>query len=659
MLFSLFPLQSPGPSLDDVEQRREQFGGGGSIEEQCSSITFEDMFLYDQANFDIRVDEGWQTAQVEAKAWINWTLADDIREDLDAYLEGIVPSGGDGWLSTDEIGAVILIAADCLQHSLTRIGIRDGAAHRGGVGVDWKNTTWKDQGMEIAEYNGIPPRHLEKRECQGFNQGDCYEIPVIPATGRDCDTEVNESFGADECRVVLWLNATLEIDGLTDPNDFTIAFNSSNMSNARLDFTFPQMPDLRLDIWEECEGRYVGPDEDNPGGGSTMPRGSCFGDESSSHELLVHEDGRLTYTLFPSLERAAWPYGEDIFADFTTSPVPIDTPPKWTEEAPEDGTWFPVAEEGQTKWVSWAQLSSWFSDESGASSLEIECMTSDKGQISQSIDRSLWVTVEGLVEVSCHSIDSSGQSSGNRSWSFGVPVSIGTPELSLSDPHPIVLQVSQGWSNVSVEIGLVREGLPRSVEKILLDPQTMVDQCEGDDWCQVVYVPSSEMLPGPVLVWVRAYHTEGNYMEHLYDLGITKQGSRPLVILNSGEWQDDLWKITGQYSDPDGESVTFTISVEGEELVDGIHVQGNTWESQWIDLKDFEPGETSVTVIGCDQSNMCVSEKVLVNTTFLFEQVEHLESEGDEKGGSIPAVGAFYAMASVFAALMYLRRPDR
>jgi hypothetical protein len=251
MLFPLFPLQTPGPSLDEVEQRREQFGGGGSLEEQCSSITFEDMFIYDQAIFDIQVDEDWQTAQVAAMAWINWTLADEIRDDLDEYLEGIIPSGGDDWLSTDEVGAVILIAADCLQYSLTRIGIRDGSAHRGGVGVDWKNTTWQNDGMNIAEYNGVPPRHAEGRDCQGFDQGDCYEIPVRPSVERDCDTEINESEGADECRVILWLNATLEIQGVSNPNDFTIAFNSSNMSNARLDFTFPYIQDLRLDQWEE------------------------------------------------------------------------------------------------------------------------------------------------------------------------------------------------------------------------------------------------------------------------------------------------------------------------------------------------------------------------------------------------------------------------
>ena len=117
--------------LDLQSERMEQFGGGGSLEEQCGSITFEDIFIYNQAVFEVRVNDDWQTAEVDARAWINWSLADDIRSDLDSFLEGILPSGGDGWLSTDEIEAMISIAADCLEYSLTRIGIRDGPPHRG------------------------------------------------------------------------------------------------------------------------------------------------------------------------------------------------------------------------------------------------------------------------------------------------------------------------------------------------------------------------------------------------------------------------------------------------------------------------------------------------------------------------------------------------
>ncbi|MED5268416.1 MAG: hypothetical protein VYB00_06340, partial [Candidatus Thermoplasmatota archaeon] len=207
--------------LDSKSDRMEQFGGGGSLEEQCGSITFEDIFIYNQAIFEVRINDDWGSAEVDAKAWINWTLADDIREDLDAFLEGIVPSGGDGWLSTDEIDAMVSIAADCLEYSITRIGIRDGSPHRGGQGVSWMNTTWEDDQTNIGHFNGVPTRHSQSRDCQGFSQEGCVEVPVIPATERDCDIDINESLGADECRIELWLNATMVIDGVTDPNDFT------------------------------------------------------------------------------------------------------------------------------------------------------------------------------------------------------------------------------------------------------------------------------------------------------------------------------------------------------------------------------------------------------------------------------------------------------
>ena len=127
------------------------------------------------------------------------------------------------------------------------------------------------------------------------------------------------------------------IGGVSDPNDFTVAFNSSNMSNARLDFTFPIMPELRMDMWEECEGRFVGLDEDNPRTDVAPIRGSCIGDGSASYDLRTNDDESLTYTLYSNFSRENWPLGEDVFVDFTTSPVPTNEAPEWTLNAPSNG----------------------------------------------------------------------------------------------------------------------------------------------------------------------------------------------------------------------------------------------------------------------------------------------------------------------------------
>jgi len=653
----------PPQELHREQTKMEQFGGGGSLEEQCGSITFEDIFIYNQAIFEVRVNEDWKSAEVDAKAWINWSLADDIREDLDAFLEGIVPSGGDGWLSTDEIDAMVSIAADCLEYSITRIGIRDGAPHRGGTGVSWMNTTWEDDQTNIGHFNGVPSRHSQVRDCQGFSQDGCFEVPVIPDSERDCDIDINESLGADECRIELWLNATMLIDGISDPNDFTIAFNSSNMSNARLDFTFPVMPDLRMDMWEECEGRFVGPDEDNPRTDSAPIRGSCIGDGSANYVLKTNDDGSMTYSLNSNFSRENWPLGEDVFADFTTSSIPTDEAPTWTQEAPTNGTWIPIFEEGANKLASWEEIASWFDDESGVSNLDVVC-NSGGNEISQSIDGSLWVNVDGVTEVSCEARDASGKSTGNRTWNLGVPVSISTPEVILQDQHPLKISHSDSWDGeVIVRLALSQGGQPSEIQEFY----------KGDSTQQVVSLNPQGIVPGPVNVWVEVLVGQFSF-QHIVDLGIVKESSAPLFSFNTdyigyefglGEFNGTMWRIGGKYSDPDGETVTFTIEIGGKEFGQ-VMVSGNTWESEWIDISHEALSLPStwiliqVDITACDYSGKCTSEEVLVDIKSMMEDLSVPEAPDDsnEAGSSLPSTGIPALAIALSLALLFGRREE-
>jgi len=645
MVFSTLHL--PPEELHHEQTKMEQFGGGGSLEDQCGSITFEDIFIYNQAIFEVRVNDDWKSAEVDAKAWINWSLADDIREDLDAFLEDIVPSGGDGWLSTDEIDAMVSIAADCLEYSITRIGIRDGAPHRGGQGVSWMNTTWEDDQTNIGHFNGVPSRHSQSRDCQGFSQEGCVEVPVIPATERDCDIDINESLGVDECRIELWLNATMVIDGVTDPNDFTIAFNSSNMSNARLDFTFPAIPDLRMDMWEECEGRFVGPDEDNPRTDSAPIRGSCIGDGTASYELQVNDDGSLTYSLDSNFSREEWPLGEDVFADFTTSPIPTDEAPTWTQQAPANGTWVPVFEDGANKFASWEEIASWFDDESGVSNLDVVC-NSDGNEISQSIDGSLWINVDGVTEISCEAQDASGKSSGNRTWNVGVPVSISTPEVILQDQHPLKISYSDSWvGDVTVRLSLSQGGEPSEIQEFH----------KGDSSQQIVSLSPQGIVPGPVNVWLEVEVGQFS-IQHVIDIGIVKESTAPSMTIGGvGEFDGALWRIGGQYSDPDGEPVTFTIEVEGQEIGQ-ILVSGNTWESEWIDLSAFSSGVIDVDVKGCDQSGKCTTSSTTVDISSVMEELVDPETpdDVDEIDDSLSFLGVPSLLVAISLAVLFRRR---
>ena len=627
-----------------AHDRMEQFGGGGSLEEQCSSITFEDIFLYNQAIFEVRVNDDWNSAQVDAKAWINWSLADDIREDLDSFLEGIVPSGGDGWLSSDEIDAMVSIAADCLEYSITRIGIRDGPPHRGGSGVSWMNTTWEDDQTNIGHFNGVPPRHSQARDCQGFSQDGCSEVPVAPTSERDCDTEIDESMGVDECRIELWLNATMIIDGVSDPNDFTIAFNSSNMSNARLDFTFPAIPDLRMDMWEECEGRFVGADRDNPLTDSAPIRGSCLGDGSANYELKTNDDGSLTYSLNSNFSREEWPVGEDVFADFTTSPIPIDEAPTWTQEAPSDGIWIPVLEEGATKLSSWEDIASWFDDESGVSNLDVVC-NSGGSEISQSIDGSLWINVDGISEVSCEAIDPTGKSSGNRTWHVGVPVTISTSALILQEQHPLRIFHSEAWTeDVTVSLALIQNGQHSEIQEFH----------KGNLSYQDVVIQSQGVVPGPVNIWIEVVVGEFSSQQTL-DLGIVKESAPPSLTIGSGIFDGKMWMVGGQFSDPDGETVTFTIATSGQDLGQ-IMVSGNTWESEWIDLSMFTSEFVEVKVTGCDQSGKCTTTSITIDISLIAEEIPDLPDENEDLEDSIPASGIPSLAIAISVAVLFRRR---
>ncbi len=67
-------------SDNEIEQNKTKMyqlgGGGGRIEERCSSITFEDILPYTHAHFDIVVEDDWDSARVEARAGLNGTRVD-------------------------------------------------------------------------------------------------------------------------------------------------------------------------------------------------------------------------------------------------------------------------------------------------------------------------------------------------------------------------------------------------------------------------------------------------------------------------------------------------------------------------------------------------------------------------------------------------------
>ncbi len=114
-------MKASGRQLDDID---------------CSGYTFEDLFDYNFALFNIDIEDDWATSSMDATAYVNGSNSAIVRENLDGLFDG-APGGNNSWLSTDEREAVREIGPKCIEDMDTRLGLREGIPHRGGV--DWND----------------------------------------------------------------------------------------------------------------------------------------------------------------------------------------------------------------------------------------------------------------------------------------------------------------------------------------------------------------------------------------------------------------------------------------------------------------------------------------------------------------------------------------
>jgi len=133
LMMSFSPLQQQENIFEEnivshVDAREDDVG-----EVNCSGLTFEDLFEYDFASFDIEIYDDWATVDYYANSWVNGSNAATVRDNLDGLFDGLAPGGGNDWLSTDERDAVRAIGPDCIADMDTRIGLKEGVAHRSGV----------------------------------------------------------------------------------------------------------------------------------------------------------------------------------------------------------------------------------------------------------------------------------------------------------------------------------------------------------------------------------------------------------------------------------------------------------------------------------------------------------------------------------------------
>ena len=146
-------------------------------------------------------------------------------------------------------------------------------------------------------------------------------------------------------------------------------------------------------------------------------------------------------------------------------------------------------------------------------------------------------------------------------------------------------------------------------------------------------------------------------MQATYDLGIVKASSAPIMTVNSEGWDGDSWSMSGQFSDPDGEAVSFTLLIDGS-AVGEVSVSGNTWATPSIDFSVWAEGTHIVEVQGCDDSGLCSSQERIVDNTHLFIEPEPEPPSNGGPNTLLPALGLSGLLAAASAALIYSGRRD-
>lgn len=654
--FFMEPVE-PADEIEGIETNDLINGRQGPSADGCEGISFEDMFYYNYAEFTVEINDEWDGGYVQAKAMVNGSYTTTLRNDLDGLFEGLA-GGANGWLSTDEKDGVEAVGKDCVVQTYTRIGFRDGPSHRGGPGVNWNNATWIKEGMTLEETNLIPEGHPERRSCKdqfGGPSGSptCEEIPNEPANAGQC--------GPYSCDTIIYLNSSVSFSQMIDPSDFTLAMVGRNLTNAQFEYIFPnQASPLRIaDTYEnqDCNETYYEDDEEADDYGVTYTvREECqsytnLGD--LDYSLTAVNDG-TSFTRRFTYDPADWPAARGYFIDFTTSAPEVDNPPVWADDAPAEGELLPVAAVGESEYVvDLADINAWFDDDLGAGMLNVDC-TGAAGWSLAEAEANHWMVTSpsdgATTTISCEAIDSSGQSSGARTFSvapiFSVSVASAT---SLDDISFTMTPTSDAPSSMSVSITLMQNNVEVS------DSMSMGTSAAN------MMLSLSTLIPGDVSAKISANGAGMVPFEYNYDLGLAKLSLPPSVSITGGEWVSSNYILRGQFFDPDGEAVSFTLKLDGVQAGQ-VTVTGNQWVTDEIPFDLLTEGVHNVTIEACDNSGVCVSVSEDVDNTFLFQVIDDVVSDTSkpavEESGLPAASIGLTMMALLGAGIAVSRRRD-
>ena len=627
LMMTFSPTQSQDNSFEEnivpnVEAREDDVG-----QVNCSGLTFEDLFDYDFASFNINILDDWATADYYANAWVNGSNAATVRENLDELIGSQdVPGGGNGWLSTDERDAVRAIGPDCIADMDTRIGLKEGVAHR--TGVDWNNWSFIQDGIQLNEVNLVPSDHEEKRNCQNLLASNgCYEIPVsatddleismFVADGETYNTEFNQ----------------LPNKGVSN---FTLALNVTNVTDASFVLTFPQTQGLRMLEF------------------STMDDGI----QNDALEIPVVENlpnGRMRVTIDVEYPDSNYPAIREIYVDFTTQEVEDNDIPIWSSSAPDDGKIIPLSDDGTVVLVNGDITENWASDNHGWT---LDCDFVEDDWSSQMDEDGAFIITSvgtGSSQATCNLVDPYGETSElSRTWTFGQ----------LFTASAVMNEQSEELEFTITPTGLVGE---MTIMAHAHQSNNMAD-------AKTITVATSELTtglslkkirPGLVMVMGTADATNMLTYSFILNFGLEKSSSPPVIELITGisqenaTWDDSGLKFTlkGIVIDPDGEEVTLMLSLCSGSTTDFTQV-GTNWE---IDVSTASCGGTTtgydVIISATDESGVIGTLSVFIPDIYADdnEDIAIVDGEPSEEGG-LPSLSMLSTLIITLLAMAFWQR---
>jgi hypothetical protein len=120
---------------------------------------------------------------------------------------------------------------------------------------------------------------------------------------------------------------------------------------------------------------------------------------------------------------------------------------------------------------------------------------------------------------------------------------------------------------------------------------------------QIFSGSSSNLIPGAVDVWFKISGDGIQERVEKSSLIFQKIGESPIISILNSEWVGTTWSMNGMFGEPDGEDVSFSMLIDGNNL-GNVDALGNSWSVGPIDFALFDPGEHTVTVRVCDASGM-------------------------------------------------------